>query len=85
MNDAARDHARALIQTEGYRRSANQRTMIETGFGALKRNLGFTRLQLRGLFGANDEFLLAATVQNLRRLAQTVWPTPEPPNAPVAA
>ena len=28
-----------------------------------------TRLRLRGLTGANDEFLLAATVQNLRRLA----------------
>ena len=29
-----------------------------------------TRLRLRGPKGANDEFLLAATAQNLRRLAR---------------
>jgi hypothetical protein len=29
----------------------------------MKRNLGLTRLRLRGLTGANDEFLLAATVK----------------------
>ena len=38
----------------------------------LKRNLGFTRLQLRSLRGAEDEFLLAATAQNLKRLAKLV-------------
>ena len=50
--------------------------MIETGFGDMKRNLGLTRLRLRGRTGANDEFLLAATVQNLRRLAKAIWPSP---------
>ena len=35
----------------------------------LKRILRFDRLRLRGPRGANDEFLLAATVQNLRKLA----------------
>ena len=38
-------------------------------FGEAKRNLGFTRLRLRGLSGAGDEFLLTAIVQNLKRLA----------------
>jgi hypothetical protein len=33
-------------------------------------NLGFRRLRLRGITGARDEFLLAATVQNLRKLAR---------------
>jgi hypothetical protein len=32
--------------------------------------MAFERLRLRGLSGARDEFLLAATVQNLRRLAK---------------
>ncbi len=78
MNEDARDQVRALMQTEAYRVSARQRKMIETGFADLKANLGLTRLRLQGQSGASDEFLLAATVQNLRRLAKTIWPPPEP-------
>ena len=85
VNEAARDLARGLMQTEGYRVSARQRKMIETGFGDMKRNLGLTRLRLRGLTGANDEFLLAATVQNLRRLAKAIWPSPGPTTSPTTA
>ena len=36
----------------------------------LKRILKLDRLRLRGLTGAHDEFLLAATAQNLRRVAK---------------
>lgn len=36
----------------------------------LKRHLDFKRLRLRGLKGANEEFLLAATTQNLKRFAK---------------
>jgi hypothetical protein len=43
---------------------------IEMLFAHLKRILRLTRLRLRGPNGANDEFLLAATAQNLRRLAR---------------
>lgn len=39
-------------------------------FAHLKRNLGLTRLRLRGRGGATDEFLVAAAVQNLRKLAR---------------
>lgn len=85
VNEKARDVARALMQTDDYRVSARQRKMVETGFGDLKRNLGLTRLRLRGLTGANDEFLLAATVQNLRRLAKAIWPPPEPTASPTMA
>jgi transposase len=85
VNEEARDYARALMKTEEYRVSARQRKMIETGFGDLKANLGLTRLRLRGLSSANDEFLLAATVQNLRRLAKTLWPPPERSPAPSIA
>ena len=42
-------------------------------------NLAMTRLRLRGLSGAKDEFLLTATVQNLRRLVKRVSiPPPRP-------
>lgn len=70
----ARDQVREIMETEAYQVSARQRKIIETGFGDLKQNLGLTRLRLRGLTGASDEFLLASTVQNLRRLARSIWP-----------
>ena len=41
-------------------------------FAHLKRNLGLRRLRLRGTTGTQDEFLPAATVQNLRKLARLV-------------
>jgi len=85
VNEAARDYARALMKTEDYRVSARQRKKIETGFGDLKANLDLTRLRLRGLSSANDEFLLAATVQNLRRLANTIWLPPGRSPAPSIA
>jgi transposase len=69
VHEAARDHARALMGTDPFLQSRRERKKIETRFGDLKWNLGLTRLRLRGLSGARDEFLLAATVQNLRRLA----------------
>ena len=39
-------------------------------FAHLKRILKLDRLRLRGPRGANDEFLLAATAQNLRKMAK---------------
>ena len=38
------------------------------------------RLRLRGLTGARDEFLLTATVQNLKRLAAHTAKTAATPN-----
>jgi hypothetical protein len=39
-------------------------------FAHMKQHFRFTRLKLRGLAGAAEEFLFVATVQNLRRLVQ---------------
>ena len=44
---------------------------------ARKRILRLGRLRLRGPDGAKDEFLLAATAQNLRKLAKLI-PLPAP-------
>jgi transposase len=82
VNEAARDHVRSLMGSDAYVESGRERKKIETLFGDLKRNLGLTRLRLRGLTGARDEFLLAATVQNLKRLAKLAA---IPPPAPIAA
>lgn len=46
-------------------------------FAHLKRILRLDRLRLRGLSGARDEFLLAATAQNLRRMAAWLMPKGE--------
>ena len=43
-------------------------------FAHLKRIMKLDRLRLRGLTGAKDEFLLAATAQNLRRMAKWLLP-----------
>lgn len=79
INEAARDHARSLNGSEAYNQSARNRKKIERLFGEAKRNLAMTRLRLRGLSGAKDEFLLTATVQNLKRLAKlAAIPPPQP-------
>ena len=70
VNEAARDRVRIIMKTDAYNDSARQRKRVETLFGEAKRTLGLTRLRLRGLSGATDEFLLTATVQNLKRLAK---------------
>jgi hypothetical protein len=46
-------------------------------FAHLKRILRLDRLRQRGPNGAKDEFLLAATAQNLRKLAKLI-PLPAP-------
>jgi hypothetical protein len=74
VHEDARDHARSLTGTEAFARSRNERKKVEMLFAHLKRHLGFERLRLRGLSGARDEFLLAATVQNLRRLVKLTAP-----------
>jgi len=45
-------------------------------FAHLKRILKLDRLRLRGMNGARDEFLLAATVQNLRRMVKLLSQPP---------
>jgi transposase len=70
VNEHGRDHARSLAGTQQFEDSSRRRKKIEMLFAHLKHQLGFERLRLRGPSGARDEFLLAATVQNLRRLAR---------------
>ncbi len=79
VHEDARDYTRALMGTDAYLQSGRERKKIETLFGDVKRNLGLARLRLRGLTGASDEFLLLATVQNLKRLAKhAARPPPRP-------
>ena len=78
INEAARDYTRALMETEAYGVSSGERKKIEALFGEAKHILSMVRLRLHGLTGARDEFLLTATIQNLKRLAaHTTRPPPK--------
>ena len=68
--EASRDAARKLLDTPAYQQSRKDRKKVEMLFAHMKRILKLDRLRLRGLSGAHDEFLLVATVQNLRRMAK---------------
>jgi hypothetical protein len=61
--EEARDVVRAIAQ-----RQKEGRDVV-----CLKRILKLSQLRLRGPSGAHDEFLLAATAQNLRKMAKRLW------------
>ncbi len=75
-HEDARQVARDIAKTRQYDISMKLRKKVEMLFAHLKRILGLGRLRLRGPYGANDEFLLAATAQNLRKLAK-IFPAPQ--------
>ena len=77
--ESARQVARDVAKTRPYRQSRKDRKKIEILFAHLKRILNLSRLRLRGMNGARDEFLLAAIAQNLRRLAKSRHPPPPGP------
>ena len=74
IHEAARDVARQIGRTDAFKQSGRQRQKVEMLFAHLKRILKLDRLRLRGLSGAQDEFLLAANAQNLRRMAKRLIP-----------
>jgi transposase len=77
VHEGARDMARQIATTDAYVTSRRERKKVEMLFAHLKRILRLDRLRLRGPNGARDEFHLAATAQNLRKLAMLI-PTPAP-------
>ncbi len=75
-HEDARQVARDIAKTKQYAVSMRLRKKVEMLFAHLKRILGLGRLRLRGPCGANDEFFLAETAQNLRKLAK-IFPAPQ--------
>jgi transposase len=82
VHESARDVARQIATTAAYQQSRKDRKKVEILFAHLKRILKLDKLRLRGFSGAQDEFLLAATAQNLRRMAK--WLMPRAPEANLA-
>jgi transposase len=75
FDENTRQEVRALQATEAFQHSRRLRKKVEMLFAHMKQQFRFTRLKLRGLAGAAEEFLLVATVQNLRRLVRLRPPT----------
>ena len=77
--EGARDLARQIATSWRGCVSRRLRKKVEMLFAHLKRILKLDRLRLRGPNGARDEFILAATAQNLRKMAKLIpMPTPRP-------
>ena len=75
IHEDARNVARQIATTPAYEQSCRERKKVEMLFAHLKRILKLDKLRLRGFTGARDEFLLAATAQNLRRMAKWMMAT----------
>jgi hypothetical protein len=73
VHEDSRNVARELASTPQYQQSRRDRKRVEILFAHLKRILKLDRLRLRWPSGAHDEFLLAATAQNLRRMAKNLF------------
>ena len=70
MNEAARQRARDLWTTPEFEHAQRQRKKVEALFAELKGPSGLRRLRLRRLKFVQEQFFLAATAQNIRRLVR---------------
>jgi transposase len=75
--ESARQSVRALAGTPAYERSRRARYRIEALFAELKQRMRLHRVRLRRLWNVDEQFLLAATAQNLKRLVRFL--TQQPP------
>jgi hypothetical protein len=68
--ERARQVARDLVPTPAYAQSRRDRNKIEALFSELKLRVGLRRARLRRLWNVAEQFYLAATAQNLKRLVR---------------
>jgi len=81
MDEPARQRARELVGTPEFANAQRERKKVEALFAELKNQIGLRRLRLRRLKFVREQFFLAATAQNLKRLvrflSQPATPTVE--------
>jgi hypothetical protein len=77
--EPARQRARALAETPAFAISQRARRKVEALFAELKNYIGLRRLRLRRMRFVREQFYLAATAQNLKRLVRflSCKPTPQ--------
>ena len=69
-HEPARQVARGLVATPAYERSRRTRYRIEGLFAKLKQRIRLSCVRLRRLWNVSEQFLLAATAQNVKRLVR---------------
>jgi hypothetical protein len=70
IHEPARQRAQELAKTLEFVQAQRARRKVEALFAELKNQIGLRRLRLRRLRFIREQFYLAATVQNLRRLVR---------------
>jgi len=68
--EPARQRARKLAETPEFAHAQRQRKKVEALFAELKNQIGLRRLRLRRMKFVREQFFLAATAQNIKRLAR---------------
>lgn len=68
--EPARQRVRALAGTPAYKQSQRARYKVEALFAELKQQMCLRRVRLRRTWNVAEQFLLAATAQNLKRLVR---------------
>lgn len=70
MDELARQRARELANTPEFAQAQRQRKKVEALFAELKNQIGLRRVRLRRLKFVREQFFLAATAQNIKRLVR---------------
>jgi transposase len=70
MHESVRRRARELAQTPEFAKAQRQRKKVEALFAELKNQIGLRRLRLRRMKFVREQFWLAATAQNIKRLVR---------------
>jgi transposase len=76
--EPARQRAHALAKTPEFAISQRARRKVEALFAELKNYIGLRRLRLRRMRFVREQFYMAATVQNLKRLVRFLSSRPTP-------
>jgi len=74
---------RSLVGTPAYQRSHRARYKIEALFAELKQRMCLERVRLRRLWNVAEQFQLAATAQNIKRLVRFLIQKPPTPQLKV--
>jgi transposase len=78
IHESVRQRARELVQTPEFAKAQRQRKKVEALFAELKNQIGLRRLRLRRMKFVREQFWLAATVQNIKRLVRFLSQPAEP-------
>src|SRR5450432_4095977 len=78
VHEPARQRARDLVNTAAFLEAQRKRKKVEALFAELKNQIGLRRLRLRRLKFVREQFFLAATAQNIKRLVRFLSQPPAP-------